>query len=162
MTRPIRAILLALCLTVATAVPALAQTTFTLDGHFREGFGRAASSEPCDLAPPFCGSGNVRGLGDATTLDFEDDTKTITLVSDGSTLVMNEEFVSFTTPGGSGEAPGMLVSFGNPFFLVVSWEADAEASTGIFEGATGSGITTTTGAGDVLIVDTNGTLILAD
>ena len=162
MSRLIRATLIASMLILSSVIPALAQTTVELEGHFREGFGRAASSDLCDLEPPFCGDGSVRGLGQATTLFFPDGTKTITLESDGSTLVMHETLVLFETPGASGEAPGAQSSFGNPYTIVVTWEADPELSTGIFAGATGSGTTSVVAAGDVIIVTTEGTLTLAD
>ena len=162
MTRAIRATLLATALLLSIALPAGAETTLILDGHFREGFGGAASSDPCDSAPPFCGSGTVAGLGKATTLAFVDGTKTITLVSDDSTLVMHETFVSSTTPGKSTDAPGALLSYGNPYRLLVTWVADPALSTGIFAGFSGTGTTTVRAAGDVLIVDTHGTLTLAE
>ncbi|HTE67073.1 MAG TPA: hypothetical protein VK736_12565 [Candidatus Binatia bacterium] len=136
------------------ATPATAATTFELDGHFKESFGRPANAELCDLEPPFCGDGTVRGLGKATTLDPDGAIKTITLESDGSTLVMHEEFVLFITPGASTDAPGALKSFGNPFYLELTWVADPDESTGFFEGAIGSGITIVAAAGDALIVTT--------
>ena len=147
-------------LSVVIAVPVSAATTFELSGHFKESFGRPANAELCDLQPPFCGAGVVRGLGSATTLFYPGGTKTITLDSDGSTLVMHETLVLFETPGTSGEAPGALKSFGNPYRLVVSWEADPNLSTGIFAGATGSGTTSVVAGGDAIIVTTEGTLTL--
>jgi hypothetical protein len=73
---------------------------------------------------------------------------------------MHETLVLFETPGTSADAPGSEVSFGNPFYLVVSWEADPNLSTGIFEGATGSGTTSVISGGDAIIVTTVGTLTL--
>lgn len=162
MPRSMRQLAIAATLLAGLVLPATvaAATTFELEGHFKESFGRPASAEPCDLTPPFCGEGTVRGLGRATTLSFLDGTKTITLESDGSTLVMHETLISDATPGGSGDAPGSEVSFGNPFFVVVAWVADPELSTGIFAGATGSGTSTVVLAGDAIVVDTSGVLTL--
>jgi hypothetical protein len=160
MVTVIRTLLLATAMLLAFATPAVAATTFELDGHFKESFGRPANAEPCDLEPPFCGEGTVRGLGKATTLFYPGGTKTITLESDGSTLVMLEEFVLFVTPGASTDAPGSEVSFGNPYYLEVTWVADPVQSTGIFAGATGSGVTTVISGGDAIIVTTTGTLTL--
>ena len=160
MGRLIRALLVATFVVLGSALPVVAQTTFDLQGHFREGFGRAASSDLCDLEPPYCGDGMVSGLGKATTLFFPGGTKTITLVSDESTLVMHEELVLFETPGASTDAPGSLTSFGNPYRLVVTWVADPDASTGLFAGAMGTGTTSVVAAGDVIIVTTEGTLTL--
>ena len=156
----IRAIVVAIFLVLGSVLPAVAQTTFDLQGHFREGFGRAASSDLCDLEAPFCGDGMVSGLGKASTLAYEDGTKTITLAGGVSTLVMHEDLVLFETPGASQEAPGAQKSFGNPYMLVVSWVADPDLSTGIFAGATGTGTTSVVSGGDVIIITTEGTLIL--
>ena len=150
----------AVVLAIGVAAPAAASTSFDLYGQFKESFGRPANAELCDLEPPFCGSGIVRGLGKATTLWYPGGTKTITLDSDGSTLVMHETLISFTTPGGSSAAPGAMKSFGNPYTVVVSWVADPDLSTGIFAGATGSGTSTAVAAGDAITVMTVGTLTL--
>jgi hypothetical protein len=160
MTSRLGSLVAAALLAIVIAVPASAATTFELYGQFKESFGRPANAELCDLEPPFCGAGTVRGLGSATTLFYPGGTKTITLDSDGSTLVMHETLVLFETPGASADAPGSLVSFGNPYYLVVSWEADPNLSTGIFAGATGSGTTSVVSGGDAIIVTTVGTLTL--
>ena len=163
MPRLLRVVLLAMSLVLILAMPVAAQTTLAIEGHFREGFGRAASSDLCDLESPFCGDGTLRGLGRATTLSYDDGTYAITLASDPtSTLVVQLTSLSDGSPGQSTDAPGQLVSYGNPQYELRSWEAVPELSTGIFAGATGSGTQFVHAAGDVLIFDMDGTLTLAD
>ena len=162
MTRMIRVAPLTIVLLLTIAIPVAAQSTIALEGHFREGFGRAASSDLCDLEPPFCGDGTLRGLGRATTLDYGDGMYAMTLASDPtSTLVVQLTVISGGTPGGSADAPGQVVAYGNPESELRSWVAVPGLSTGIFAGATGSGTQFVHVAGDVLILDITGTLMLA-
>jgi hypothetical protein len=150
------------------AWPAAAKTTVSFQAEFKEAFGRA-HSKPCSHF--LCGTGTVQGFGEATSTwdptSFEPiegtncalytADRTITLVSDGSTLSLTEEgTVCF--PGKSAEAVGALHSFGNPF------EADATYTvtrgTGVFRGAKGSGTDHITTAGDAGHSQLSGTLTL--
>jgi hypothetical protein len=163
--------LLALGLVAATvfvALPAHAKTTVTFSAEFKETFGRA-SSKPCEHF--FCGTGTVAGFGAATSAldvtdfapiegtncaDFEA-VRVITLVSDGSTLTLDESgTVCF--PGQSFFTRGAQVSFGNPFQFETSWTVDR--GTGVFRNAKGEGTDSSTGAGDGGHSSLTGTLTL--
>ncbi len=149
------------------ALPAAAQTTITFRSILHETFERRASAEPCiqdEEAGTFTcpGSGTVQGFGQvSSSIVFTEDSAIRTLTfSDGSTLLLAEdEFISFDTPGGSSEAPGAQVSFGNPFFFRVTWVV--VGGTGMFEDATGSGTQVVQAAGDVLNIKMIGTVTLA-
>ena len=163
MTRIFRVVLITIGLTLILAIPVAAQTTLAIEGHFREGFGRAASSDLCDLESPYCGDGTLRGLGRATTLSYDDGTYAITLASDpASTLVIQLTSISGGTPGGSADAPGQEHSYGHPESELRSWTVVSAASTGIFAGATGAGTQFVHVAGDVLILDLTGSVLVAE
>jgi len=114
----------------------------------------------------------VTGYGAATSVfdltDFApiDDTncgdvsavRTITLVSDGSTLELTEVGTA-CFPGKSPFAPGAQKSFGNPGTIRTTFTVTG--GTGVFAGATGSG-TDTDGpvAGDAGHASLSGTLTL--
>ena len=145
-----------------------AATTSAL-ASFKETFGRAHSKQPCEHF--LCGTGTVAGYGAATsTFDITDfapigDTncadlgavRTITLVSDGSTLELDEAgTVCF--PGNSASAPGAQKSFGNPGAIETTFTVSG--GTGVFDGATGSGTDTDMPAGDSGHASLSGTLTL--
>jgi hypothetical protein len=147
---------------------AQAVTTSPFRASFKETFGRA-SSKPCEHF--LCGTGTVSGYGGATSVfdvtDFAqiDDTncadlsdiRTITLVSDGSTLELTEVgIVCF--PRSSSFAPGAQKSFGNPGNIRTTFTVSG--GTGVFEGAAGSGTDTAMLAGDAGHASLNGTLTL--
>ena len=75
----------------------------------------------------------------------------------GDTLVL-EETGTFCPPGNSGNAPGSLVSFGNPFTLSFTWSI--ASGTGQFAGASGSGTGTDRLAGDAGHARLTGTITL--
>jgi hypothetical protein len=151
---------------VVAALPASAQTTVAFNAEFKETFGRA---KPCSHF--LCGVGTVAGYGSATsTFDVTDfapidstncadleAVRVITLVSDGSTLTLDETgTVCF--PGQSFFAPGTEVSFGNPAKIETTWTVDG--GTGAFSGATGSGTDSDMNAGDQGHSTLTGTLTL--
>ena len=163
MTRVLRIGLVTISLVLILAMPVAAQTTLAIDGHFREGFGRAASSDPCDLESPYCGDGMLRGLGSVTTLSYDDGTYAITLASDpASTLVIQLTSISGGTPGGSADAPGQEHSYGQPESELRSWTVVSGASTGMFAGATGAGTQFVHVAGDVLMLDLTGSVLVVE
>jgi hypothetical protein len=150
------------------ALPAFAQTTVAFNAEFKETFGRA-KSRPCSHF--LCGVGTVAGYGSATsTFDVTDfapidntncadleAVRVITLVSDGSTLTLDETgTVCF--PGQSFFTPGSQVSFGNPAQIETAWTVDG--GTGVFSGATGSGTDSGMNAGDQGHSTLTGTLTL--
>ena len=153
-------------LVVLGAVPVAAQTIITFRSIVHETFERRASAEPCifdEVAETFTcpGTGTVQGYGQvASSIVFTEDSAIRTLTfSDGSTLLIAEdEFISFETPGNSREAPGAMVSFGNPSFFQVTWVV--VGGTGIFEGATGEGTQIVQVAGDVANIKMIGTITL--
>ncbi len=127
--------------TAAIAAPAASAQTEPFNATYTEHFAGPTGHSPCADDAFGCGSGTVAGLGPFTIAATFDDTcgcrvETIT-VSDGSTLVLDEDFVSFTGPGGSASSNAPPSSEGHPGTYVFSWTvAD---STGSFAGATGSG-----------------------
>ena len=140
---------------VSSASEALAQTTLSFEAEFKESFGRAAS-KPCEHF--LCGRGTTAGFGAATsTLDIvsfepieETNCADITLarvitLADGSTLTLDEDGV-VCFPGKSFLAPGSQQSFGNPGTFEGTYTITD--GTGVFAGASGTGSTTFTAAGD--------------
>jgi hypothetical protein len=150
------------------SAPAEAATTSAFKASFKETFGRA-HSKPCEHF--LCGTGTVAGYGAATSaFDLTDfvpieDTncadlsavRTITLVSDGSTLEL-DEVGTVCFPGNSAFAPGAQKSFGNPGMIETTFTVSD--GTGVFEGATGSGTDTDMPAGDAGHASLSGTLTL--
>jgi hypothetical protein len=151
------------------AVPASAATTSAFNASFKETFGRAHSKQPCEHF--LCGKGTVAGFGAATSaFDITDfapigDTNcadlgavmTITLVSDGSTLEL-DEVGTVCFPGKSSLAPGAQKSFGNPGVIEMTFSVSG--GSGVFEGATGSGTASDMPAGDSGHAHLSGTLTL--
>lgn len=76
-------------------------------------------------------------------------------LSDGSTLTLIETGTG-CAPGNSGVAPGAARSFGNPVFVNASFTV--VGGTGVFEGLTGSGTTTSLLAGESGHTSLSGTL----
>jgi hypothetical protein len=154
-------------LVVTTAAAALAVES--LHAGFKETFGRAAS-KPCEHF--LCGTGTVQGFGAATSeydiTGFEPiegtscadltAVRVITLVGDGSTLMLDEEGV-VCFPGASNSTPGSLVSFGNPGRFEGTF--DVGGGTGVFAGASGSGTSLFRAAGDSGHATLDGTISLA-
>jgi hypothetical protein len=144
---------LTFALTPVFAQAARAETTVAFQARFKESSGIAAS-KPCDHFA--CGTGTVVGFGDATTFadvtSFTppiDDTncglvtadQTITLVGDGSTLLLEiSGIVCF--PGDTFE------NMGNGEPLQVEATFTIKLGTGVFQGAKGSGINEAKAAGD--------------
>jgi hypothetical protein len=145
---------LTLTLSQVFAQVARAETTVAFQAKFKESLGIAAS-KPCDHF--VCGTGTVVGFGDATT--FADVTsfippiegtncglftadQTITLVGDGSWLLLEiSGIVCF--PGNTFEA-----NMGNGDPLQGEATFTIKLGTGVFQGAKGSGINESHGAGD--------------
>lgn len=165
--RRVLCLLSVVALLAMSALPVAAQTTIDFKSIVHEDFERRASAEPCifdeaaeTLTCP--GTGTVQGFGQVTSsiVFFVDAPPVRTLTfSDGSTLVLaDDEFISFETPGNSTDAPGALVSFGNPFFFRGTWVV--VGGTGLFEGATGEGTQIVQAAGDVINIKIVGTITL--
>ena len=124
--------------------------------------------EPCTFDEPTevftCpGWGTVQGYGRVTSsiaFDFLNGTTTRTLTfGDGSTLVLAEEWDGpFFNPGNSHDAPGQLVSFGNPGFDSGVWEVIG--GSGQFATASGSGRGQNVQAGDAIVLKFVGDLTL--
>jgi hypothetical protein len=154
--------------TLFAALPAQAKTTVAFSAEFKETFGRA-SSKSCEHF--FCGVGTVAGYGAATSTfdltdfapiegtncaDFEA-VRVITLVSDGSTLTL-DEVGTVCFPGQSFFTKGAQVSFGNPARIEATWTVDR--GTGVFRNAKGSGTDINTNSGDEGHSSLSGTLTL--
>lgn len=140
--------------------PAAASTT-SFDAHFRETFHRGNAPS---------GVGAIVGYGKATeTFSAYDElhegncntffgNTVITLVSDPSSTLTTDESDFTCTPGASREAPNDPQSYGNPERGTGSFEIID--GTGVFEGATGNGEVTVNIAGDIIVVDYEGTITL--
>jgi hypothetical protein len=154
--------------TVFVAFPAQAKTTVAFSAEFKETFGNA-QSKPCQHF--LCGTGTVSGFGAATSAfdltffepiegtncaDFEAD-RVITLVSDGSTLTL-DEVGTVCFPGNSFFTPGSQQSFGNPARLDATWTVDR--GTGVFRNARGEGTDINRNSGDEGHSSLRGTLTL--
>jgi hypothetical protein len=157
---------------VGFASPTLAQTTIDFNALFHEEFEGASPFQPCPTGDPAvpCGVGHIRDFGMATVrYEFISGepvdscfhaifVATMTLLDGSGTLVTMDDD-TFCTPGSSSDAPGnQLHSFGNPFTIEGTWVVIS--GTGVFEGATGGGITTATSGGDVIIDKYEGTIQL--
>jgi hypothetical protein len=149
-------------LTVAWAAP-VAAASFKAVIH--ETFQRRASAEPCvavEGGATCPGSGTVQGYGNVVSSIFFPDTegplvRTLTF-SDGSTLILHETYIGSRFPGKAFEAPGALVSYGNPAFDHFAWQV--AGGTGTFAGATGAGEWNNVLAGDTIVLKFEGTLNL--
>ena len=138
----------AACTFGAITTVASAETTLPVNGSYTEQFGGKQLSRPCPGDSFACGKGTIEGLGNFTTEIAGDGALTRTLTfSDGSTLVLEESFISFTTPGRSSDSHASEQSFGHPFTGV--FDFTVTGGTGRFAGATGSGTDTLSAAGNV-------------
>lgn len=135
------------CTFVMTATLASAQTTLPFNGSYTEQFGGKQLARPCPGDSFACGKGTIEGLGKFTTEIGGEGTLTRTLTfPDGSTLILGESFISFTTPGRSADSHASEQSFGHPFTGV--FDFTVIGGTGRFAGATGSGTDTLSAAGN--------------
>jgi hypothetical protein len=152
---------IAFLVALATAGLAGASTTVAFQATFPEQFG-GPNHSPFSCAPgTSCGSGQVTGLGQAQNVIVfgacgpNCSVRTLTF-SDGSTIVLHESFSNFQTPGNSGNAPGQLVGYGNPFTLDLS--DTIVGGTGRFAGASGTASGQVTQAGGTAIIKLSGTV----
>lgn len=132
-----------------TAAPAASAQSDPINATYKEHFTGPAGNPPCQGDAFGCGSGTAAGLGAFTIETTFDDTcgcrvNTIT-VSDGSTLVLDENFISFTGPGRSASSQAASSSEGHPGTFAFSWTV--AGGTGSFAGATGGGTDQLTSAG---------------
>lgn len=152
---------------LAFAAPVSAATTIQVSALVKENFERAPSDIPCefnesDESFTCFGRGNAGRFGQLTSVVVFDDgavTRTITF-SDGSTIVLAEEYPleGFSTPGNAINAPGQMVSFGNPQFQTGTFEVIG--GTGGLAGVTGSGTISQVLAGNTIQIFFSGTITL--
>lgn len=147
--------------TAAFAAPAASAQTEPFNATYTEHFGAPPGPSRCPDDAFACGSGTATGLGAFTTDKTFDEScgcvvRTLTF-ADGSTLALNETFVSLTGPGNSGpnshESPR---SQGNPGLWAWTWTVGS--GTGTFAGATGSGTDDFLSAGLIASGTINGTI----
>lgn len=162
-----RALFLAALMALAIAAPASAATTIEVKAFIKENFERAASDIPCEfdevaITLTCFGRGNAGRFGQLTSVVVFTQTSVTRTVTfgDGSTLVLAEDYPleNFSTPGNSTNAPGALVSFGNPGFQTGSWEVIG--ATGNLTGTTGSGTIKQVLAGNTIQIWFSGTITL--
>jgi hypothetical protein len=163
--RRLSALLLASLLVLAFAVPASAATTIQVSAFIKENFERAPSDVPCEFVEePFSltcyGFGNAGRFGPITSVVVFTDTSTTRTITlrDGSTATLAEDYPFGWTPGRSAEAPGALVSFGNPLFVEGTFEVIG--GTGGLAGATGSGEIFQVLAGNTIQIWFDGEIVL--
>ena len=164
--RRTRALFLAALFALTVSVPVSAVTTIQAKAIIKENFERAPSDEPCVFDPVLVtltcpGTGNAGRFGKLTSVAVytaTSVTRTITFLRDGATLVISEDYGEATSPGNSFNAPGAMVSFGNPFTQEGTWEVTG--SGGNLTGASGSGTVTQMGAGNTLNFWFSGTITL--
>ena len=163
MRRSVLAVLMAAALCVGLTGTASAQQSF--QATFK------SNTPKKDLASCthfLCASGSVSGYGDASvTLDLAGApvtsgrcesapvTVTITLTDGSGTLTLAGPATA-CFPGRSGDAPGALKSFGNPFRGTA--ELSVTQGTGVFAGASGTLSATLHSAGAHLAAQLTGTL----
>ena len=123
---------------------------------------------PCAGGATFCGSGSVTGYGAATYSGFpialgplEGSCQPLTAIalielSDGTGSLTALADGSLCFPGKSRNAPGGLVSWGNPFRIDAAY--DIASGEGVFAGADGAGTATLRGAGAQNQLEISGTL----
>ena len=161
------ALVLLSLLALTLAAPVSAATTISVKAFVKENFQRAPSDEPCvfveePLSLTCFGRGNAGRFGPITSVVVFTQTsvtRTITL-RDGSKITLAEDYPEseFSTPGNSANAPGSLVSFGNPAFQGGTWEVIG--ATGNLTGATGSGTISQLLAGNTIQIWFEGTITL--
>lgn len=144
---------------LATAAPAAAAGTQPLSATYTEKFIAPHGPSRCPADAFACGSGTGVGLAFTTEQTFDEIcgcvVRTLTF-SDGSTLVLDEEFVSFTGPGNSGSSNAPPTSSGHPGSYAQSWTV--ESGTGSFSGATGNGTDDYLSAGLIATGTISGTI----
>ncbi len=135
-----------------------------LGGQFTIHFPKGHAATTSSACPPdsFCGDGSVAGLGRATISILEETFADIPaspclrttrieeiVLTDGSGSLVLVEAGTFCRPGRSGDSHAAPTSYGNPGQWRMTYTIDAAASTGVFEGASGSGVVRFTSAGGV-------------
>jgi hypothetical protein len=152
------AMLGSLVLLLGITQASVASTIVTVDGSFTDHLYTRSGIHPGTCAEDLinCGTGIIKDYGRATDAFYFDDDIGLAYeltLEDGSKLLMGLEFSSITTPGASGEAPGQLVGYGNPFYW--SFDAFVVGGTGVFDGATGGGTVTLHYAGAIDQISVN-------
>lgn len=159
--RRISALVLLCLMSLVLAMPVSAATTIPVSAFIKENFERAPSNVPCefDETSVTCyGRGNAGRFGPITSVVvFTEGSTTRTIrLRDGSTITLAEDYPEGWFPGNSANAPGAMVSFGNPTFVVGTWEVIG--ATGNLTGSTGSGTIFQVLAGNTIQIWFDGTL----
>jgi hypothetical protein len=166
---PALVILVSLTFTAAAS----AQTAVPFQASVNDISQNGQPSAPCPTIY-YCGSASIAGYG-AAFWSFDESpkvpptplgldcflytgTSTFTLLSDGSTLVLNEENVLLCHPGNSGNTPGFqLPAYGHPNSGNGNWTL--QKGNGQFKGLTGgSGTDTLRTNGALLELTWSGTV----
>lgn len=154
------------------SVAAAATTSFagTLLVHFPL---KASQPFPCS-GPGICGEGTLRGLGPVqVTIDedefeeiegtncFENKRVQTVTVLDGSGTIVLDSTGTACLPGRSGAGHDER-SFGHPTIFNLTFTVDGADSTGVYEGATGSGTERFQFAGATAVWMMTGTITTAE
>jgi hypothetical protein len=129
-----------------------------LSGQFRLFFGRS-TAHPCEAGTFICGVGSIDGLGQATTTitltrvdDFDGTCFTLTAdeeitMTDGSGTLTLAEAGTFCGPNAEAvRLDNGLKSFGNPYSISLTYSVSG--GSGVFDGASGTGVVSGKVAGE--------------
>jgi hypothetical protein len=148
----------AVVLVGSTFVPIAPAAGRPLSGRFQLFFGKSRA-HPCQPGTFICGVGSIDGLGQATTTitltgidDFDGTCFTLTAdeeitMADGSGTLTLAEAGTFCAP--SAEAVRLdngLKSFGNPYSISLTYSVSG--GSGVFDGASGTGVVSGKVAGE--------------
>ena len=139
----------------ATTQPLTASFNETVPAAPYRSDGHSNVPNPCDPDAFYCGTGSVSGFGAATDniffLDYVPTSRSCgdaimdrVIALESGSLTLHESWV-ICSPGNSPNVPGTFKSWGNPFSYTGTFEISD--SSGIFEGATGSGTSSGSSAG---------------
>ena len=156
-TRALFLAVLAALLALSVAAPVSA-VTFDVRAVIKENFERAPSDEPCvfdevnqTLTCPGTGTaGRFGRFSSSAIYDGSPDVWRTLTFADGSSIVLHEVYDEPVFPGASTDAPGALVSFGNPYSQEGEWAVVVGSGTGGLAGASGSGTVELMAAGNTL------------
>jgi hypothetical protein len=154
-----RTLLICCLAALALATTASASTTQTFQATFHD----VSFQNSCSPPIVFCGTGVVAGYGQASTMVRV--TRNAPIPGTPCSDVAGIRWISLDDASGSFVSTFMgercpLGDGGNAFRVDFDWTADASLSTGVFEGATGTGTGVNTTAGNVQVVSLTGTITL--
>jgi hypothetical protein len=145
---------------LAVTAPATAAQAASFSASYTDKYVGKNGTPTCPNEGFLCGGGTAASFGAYSDLVVatspNDMTRTLTFTN-GSTLVIDETFVSWTRPGQSASSHMPGFAFGFPGNMLFTWTV-ADSSTGIFVNAIGSGNDDFDEAGDIAHGTLSGTI----